>query len=111
MKKARSKRPGLILQLTLEILLEWAKELGCNLVRLAHYPHNEHMVKLAEKMGLMVWDEIPVYQNIEFADPAVRQKMELMMKEMIRRDRNRCAVVVWSLSNETSPPFPIEIMP
>ncbi len=48
------------------LLLNWAKELGCNLVRLAHYPHNEHMFKLAEKMGLMVWSELPVYQHIEF---------------------------------------------
>ncbi len=89
-----------------QTLLNWAKELGCNLIRLAHYPHNEHMVKLAEKMGLMVWDEIPVYQNIEFATPGVKQKIELMMKEMIRRDRNRCGVVIWSLSNETSPSIP-----
>jgi beta-glucuronidase len=88
------------------ILLTWAKELGCNLVRLAHYPHNEHMVKLAEKMGLMVWDEIPVYQNIEFANPVVPNKMNVMMSEMMRRDRNRCGVVIWSLSNETSPAIP-----
>jgi beta-glucuronidase len=88
------------------VLLTWAKELGCNLVRLAHYPHNENMVKMAEKMGLMVWDEIPVYQNIEFADTNVLKKMDLMMKEMIRRDRNRCAVIIWSLSNETSPSIP-----
>ncbi len=87
-------------------LLSWAKELGCNLVRLAHYPHNEFMVKLAEKMGLMVWDEIPVYQNIEFNSPEILPKMTLMMNEMIRRDRNRCAVVIWSLSNETSPSLP-----
>jgi len=85
------------------IVLGWAKELGCNLVRLAHYPHNEHMVKLAEKMGLMVWDEIPVYQQIQFASPEVNKKMNQMMKEMIRRDRNRCGVVIWSLSNETNP--------
>ena len=84
------------------ILLTWAKELGCNLVRLAHYPHNENMVKLAEKMGLMVWDEIPVYQQIEFASPGVPGKMNRMMTEMIRRDRNRCGVVIWSLSNETN---------
>jgi beta-glucuronidase len=89
-----------------DTLLHWAKELGCNLVRLAHYPHNENMVKEAEKMGLMVWDEIPVYQNIAFAEAAVREKMDLMMKEMIRRDRNRCAVIIWSLSNETSPSIP-----
>ena len=87
-------------------LLNWAKELGCNLVRLAHYPHNENMVRLAEKMGLMVWDEIPVYQNIEFSSPGLMPKMDLMMKEMIRRDRNRCGVIIWSLSNETSPSLP-----
>ena len=82
-------------------LLTQAKELGCNLVRLAHYPHNEHMVKLAEKMGIMVWDEIPVYQNIEFSTTGVTQKMSLMLREMIKRDRNRCGVVIWSIANET----------
>jgi len=82
-------------------LLTWAKELGCNFVRLCHYPHNEHMVKLAEQMGIMVWDEIPVYQNIEFSAPGVTDKMSLMLKEMIRRDRNRCSVFLWSIANET----------
>jgi len=85
------------------VLLNWAKELGCNLVRLAHYPHNEKMVRMAEKMGIMVWDEIPVYQNIEFSSAAVPAKISLMMREMIKRDKNRCAVITWSLSNETSP--------
>jgi beta-glucuronidase len=84
------------------ILLTWAKELGCNMVRLAHYPHNEYMIRLAEKMGIMVWDEIPVYQQIEFSVPAVTDKMDLMMREMVSRDKNRCGVIVWSLSNETS---------
>jgi len=82
-------------------LLTWAKELGCNLVRLAHYPHSEHTLKLAEKMGIMVWDEIPVYQNIEFSTPGVTAKMSLMLNEMIKRDRNRCGVIIWSVSNET----------
>ena len=82
-------------------LLGWAKELGCNFVRLAHYPHNENMAKLAEKMGLLVWDEIPVYQHIEFAAPNVPDKIDLMMNEMIKRDRNRCGVFIWSISNET----------
>ncbi|TBO42995.1 glycoside hydrolase family 2 [Pedobacter kyonggii] len=83
------------------LLLSQAKELGCNLVRLAHYPHNENMVKQAEKMGLMVWSELPVYQHIEFSDTAVLSKMDLMLREMVSRDRNRCSVVIWSLSNET----------
>lgn len=83
------------------LLLSWAKELGCNFIRLVHYPHNEHMVRLAEKMGLIVWDELPAYQHIEFADSSMPSKLNLMMKEMIRRDRNRCSVMFWSLSNET----------
>ena len=85
------------------ILLTWAKELGCNMVRLAHYPHNEYMIRLAEKMGIMVWDEIPVYQQIEFSAPGVTDKMDLMMREMVSRDKNRCGVIIWSLSNETNP--------
>ena len=88
------------------LLLNAARELGCNMVRLAHYPHNENMVKEAERMGLMVWSELPVYQHIEFADDAVRTKMATMLEEMVRRDKNRCGVVIWSLSNETYPGTP-----
>jgi beta-glucuronidase len=88
------------------VLLNAAKELGCNLVRLAHYPHSENMVKEAEKMGLMVWDELPVYQHIQFSDSLMPSKLELMLNEMIRRDRNRASVVVWCLSNETYPGTP-----
>lgn len=88
------------------LLLNSAKELGCNLVRLAHYPHNEDMIKEAEKMGLMVWSELPIYQNIKFSDSLVPKKMRHMLQEMIARDKNRCAVVVWSLSNETYPGTP-----
>ena len=84
------------------LLLKWAKETGCNMVRLAHYPHNENMIKSAEKLGIMVWDEIPVYQQIEFSAPGVTDKMDLMMREMVNRDKNRCGVIVWSLSNETN---------
>jgi len=88
------------------LLLNSAKELGCNLVRLAHYPHNENMIKEAEKLGLMVWSELPIYQHIQFSDSLVPKKMETMLKEMIHRDKNRCGVVIWSLSNETYPGTP-----
>lgn len=83
------------------ILLAWAKELDCNFIRLAHYPHNEHIIKMAEKMGLLVWEELPVYQHIEFSSSLVADKMENMLTEMISRDKNRCSVFIWSISNET----------
>lgn len=88
------------------VLLNAAKELGCNLVRLAHYPYNEDMIKEAEKMGMMVWSELPVYQHIDFADSLVPKKMEIMLNEMICRDKNRCGIIIWSLSNETYPSAP-----
>ncbi|WP_316633189.1 glycoside hydrolase family 2 TIM barrel-domain containing protein [uncultured Flavobacterium sp.] len=88
------------------VLLNAAKELGCNLVRLAHYPHNENIIKEAEKMGLMVWSELPIYQHIQFSDSLVQIKMETMLKEMVHRDKNHCGVVIWSLSNETYPGTP-----
>ncbi len=47
--------------------LGWAKELGCNFVRLAHYPHNERMVRMADETGMLVWSEIPVYWTIDWS--------------------------------------------
>jgi beta-glucuronidase len=86
-----------------KVLINWAKGLGCNFVRLVHYPHNEYTIKQAEEKGLMVWEEIPVYQGIAFADSTVKGKAELMLKEVIKRDKNRCNVIIWSVANETGP--------
>jgi len=85
------------------ILLTRAKELGCNFVRLTHYPHNEHMVRLADKMGILLWEEIPLWQGIQFDNPAILVKANQLLDEMIARDKNRCAIILWSLSNETNP--------
>ncbi len=82
-------------------LLTWAKELGCNYVRLAHYPHNENIIRLADKMGLLVWEEIPVYWSINFKNAATYQNAENQLKDMIARDKNRAAVIIWSMANET----------
>jgi beta-glucuronidase len=70
-------------------------------VRLAHYPHNETMVRMADEMGLLVWSEVPVYWTIAFDDPAVYAKAETQLSEMITRDRNRASVILWSVANET----------
>ncbi len=84
-----------------ELLLGWAKSLGCNYVRLAHYPHNENMTRLADKMGLMVWSEIPVYWTIEWSNPLVLANAKNQLTEMIMRDKNKASVVIWSMANET----------
>jgi beta-glucuronidase len=83
------------------ILLQWAKELGCNFVRLAHYPHNEHMIREAEKTGLLVWAEIPVYWTILWKNPETYSLAEQQLVEMITRDKNRAPIIIWSVANET----------
>ena len=82
-------------------ILGLAKELGCNFVRLAHYPHDEAMVRVADEMGIMVWDEIPVYWTIAFDNPDTYANAERQLTDMIARDHNRASVIIWSVSNET----------
>jgi beta-glucuronidase len=84
-----------------QTLLGWAKELGANFVRLAHYPHNENMIREADRLGIMVWSEIPVYWTILWDNPATLENARNQLTEMIARDKNRAAVVIWSVANET----------
>ena len=86
-----------------ETLLGWAKELGCNFVRLAHYPHDETMLRAADRMGLLVWSENPVYWAVEFDNPKVLAKAEQQLDEEIGTSRNHAAIVLWSMANETPP--------
>ena len=85
------------------MLLDEAKALGVNMIRLAHYPQNEYTVRLAEKMGFILWQEIPIWQGIDFTDNSTRKKAQRMLTEMIKRDQNRCAVGYWGIANETQP--------
>ena len=84
-----------------QTLLSWAKELGCNYVRLAHYPHNELEVREAEKMGIMVWSEIPVYWTISWQNEDTYANAQRQLHDMIYRDKNRANVIIWSIANET----------
>ena len=83
-------------------LLSLAKDgLHAHYVRLAHYPHNETMLREADRMGLIVWSEIPVYWRIAFDDPQALETARRMLAENILRDRNRASVGLWSIGNET----------
>lgn len=85
----------------MRMMLQWAKELNCNYVRLAHYPHNEQMIRLADEMGLLVWAEVPVYWTISWQEPATYQNAEKQLTDLMNRDKNRSSVIIWSMGNET----------
>lgn len=77
-----------------------AKELGCNFMRVAHYPHSERMAQLADEMGLLLWEEIPVYWDIHFSSEDTYSDAENQLTELIKRDYNRASVIIWSVGNE-----------
>ncbi len=83
------------------VTLKWAQELNANFVRLAHYPHNDHMARMADKMGLLVWAEIPVYWTIQWENKETFNNARKQLSEMIERDKNRASVILWSMANET----------
>jgi beta-glucuronidase len=83
------------------MLLGWAKELNCNFVRLAHYPHNEFMARVADEIGLLLWEEVPVYWTIQFENPETLANARTQLTDLVVRDRNRASVIVWSVANET----------
>lgn len=80
--------------------LETAQALGCNFVRLAHYPHSRAAAMIADELGLMLWEEIPVYWGIDFANPYTADDAQNQLKELIARDANRASVIIWSVGNE-----------
>lgn len=85
----------------MRMMLQWAKELNCNYVRLAHYPHSEEMIRLADEMGLLVWAEVPVYWTISWKNADTYANAEKQLHDLITRDKNRASVIVWSVGNET----------
>ena len=79
-----------------------AKELGCNFMRAAHYPHSESMAQLADELGLLLWEEVPVYWGIHFGSEDTYNDAENQLRELIARDYNRASVIIWSVGNENA---------
>ena len=83
------------------LMFRYLQDLHANFVRLCHYPHDERMERTADRDGIMIWSEIPLWQRISFDKAAVYDKAVVMLHEMIRRDKNKASVILWSVSNET----------
>lgn len=83
------------------LLGEVKQGLNGNYVRLSHYPHAETLLRAADELGLLVWSEIPVYWTVDWDNPAVLLKARRMQAEVVYRDRNRAALALWSVGNET----------
>ena len=81
--------------------LEIVKELGCNFLRLAHYPHNDYTFRLCDRMGIVVQTEIPWVNNCgtEISQAYVRNIYD-QMTEMVGSLYNHPSIVFWGMWNE-----------
>ncbi len=77
-----------------------ARQLGCNFLRLSHYPHHAHVARIADELGFLLWEEVPVYWAIAFDNPATLADARNQLQELVRRDRNRASVILWGVGNE-----------
>lgn len=75
------------------------KEMGCNFLRLAHYPQAPEVLALADKMGLLIWEEIPLV-NYMNPVPEFLDNSQHMIKEMIHQNYNHPSVIIWGSMNE-----------
>jgi beta-galactosidase len=97
-------------------LPEWANrddiqrivETGFNFVRLAHYPQDEAVLDEADRLGLLVWEEIPVVNEVP-ASPAFADNAERMLVEMIHQHRNHPSIVFWGFMNEVTQRVPMPL--
>ena len=85
------------------------KAMGCNYVRLVHYPHDRRIVDLADELGLIISEE-PGFWNQDFDKMPSTQVIwgAPSLKNIIRRDWNSPAVCVWMLGNECT--FPVSYL-
>lgn len=79
--------------------IERIKNMGANFVRLAHYPQDPSVLKTADRLGIIIWEEIPIVNYITPSD-AFRQNAKTMLTEMISQHYNHPAIMLWGYMNE-----------
>jgi beta-galactosidase len=91
------------------------REMGANTIRLAHYQQSEHMNDLADKYGLILWDEIPLVSKWTLGAGAMEPSAGLeanirqQLTELIRQNFNHASVAVWSIANEVDFGSPVGV--
>ena len=79
--------------------LEIIKENGFNFLRLAHYPQDPSVLEAADRLGLLIWEEIPIVNLINTSDEFAGNSKQ-MLREMIRQHRNHPSIIIWGYMNE-----------
>jgi beta-galactosidase len=83
--------------------VEVAHDMGVNFWRTSHYPHNIAMMDASDRLGMMVWEELPINKEIGNTEQYIAN-VSNMAREMIQRDRNHPSVLLWGIAGEINAP-------
>ncbi len=86
--------------------MEAVHDMGVNFWRTSHYPHDAVTIDTSDRLGLMVWEELPINKEIGNPDEYIAN-VSNMAREMIRRDRNDPSVLVWGIAGEINAPVSV----
>jgi len=71
------------------------REFNCNVVRCSHYPQTEAFLDACDELGLMVWQETPGWNYL--GNEAWKELVVRDVQDMVRRDRNHPAIIIWGV--------------
>jgi beta-glucuronidase len=92
---------GAVTPARMEHFFELADQIGATAMR-THYPMHPYIHELADRQGVLVWDEIPMFQmpSAHLAKPEVRRAAVRQLRDMVYANGNHASVFAWSLGNE-----------
>lgn len=79
--------------------MKMIKDMGGNFVRLAHYPQDPSVLEAADRLGILIWQEIPVVNTIDTTTAFTRHASH-MLREMIHQYYNYPSIILWGYMNE-----------
>ena len=71
------------------------EELGCVVVRTSHYPQSQHFIDECDRLGLLVFTEIPGWQHI--GNEAWKDQTVENVREMVMQYRNHPSIILWGV--------------
>ena len=88
-------------------LIDWVRALGAHMIRV-QYPPNPYLLELADRYGILVWDEIQLWRPSTqgFQTPSLVSAAESDLKQNILDNQNHASMMVWSIGNEFPTPVP-----
>lgn len=75
------------------------KEMGANFIRISHYPQDDALLEMCDKLGMLAWEEIPIIDIVPDT-PGYAENCERNLREMIRQHYNHPSVITWGYMNE-----------